>query len=51
MRMGCSESGGRKEVFEIADDEQLFGCEFEYEEQGYDTYFYNMKWLKWKINA
>ena len=32
LRMGCSDNGGRKEVFEIADDEQLFGHEFDYEE-------------------
>ena len=36
---------GRKETFEMADDEQLIGCEFHYDE----NYFRGLTWLKWKV--
>ena len=37
--------GDRKEVFEIADDEQLIGCELYYEKR----FFSGVKWIKMKI--
>ena len=38
---------GRREVFEIADDEQLIGCELSYSR---DSCFRGVTWLKWKIS-
>ena len=38
--------GGRKEVFDIADNEQLLGCELDYCTQ----YFRGVTWLKIKVN-
>jgi hypothetical protein len=39
------EFGGRREVFVIADDEQLIGCELDHN----DDSFLGLSWLKWKI--
>jgi hypothetical protein len=40
------ENGGRVEIFEIAADEQLIGCELE----SSPDYFCGVTWLKWKIS-
>jgi hypothetical protein len=37
--------GERREAFNIADDEQLIGCELEYD----SLFFRGVTWLKWKI--
>jgi hypothetical protein len=37
--------GGRKEIFEIADDEQLIGCEFE----NNGEVFVGLTWIKIKV--
>ena len=37
----------RREVFNIAQDEQLFGCELE--KRTSDRFFCGVTWLKWKI--
>ena len=36
------EYGGRREVFDLADDEQLIGCELDYG----TNYFFGVSWLK-----
>ena len=41
------EYGGRREIFEIADNEQLIGCELDH----CKDYFRGVTWLKWKITA
>ena len=38
--------GGRREVFEIADDEQLIGCELDYDDI---KNFIGVIWLKMKL--
>jgi hypothetical protein len=40
-------TGGRVEIFEIAADEQLIGCELDYMGCGF-TSFCGVTWLKWK---
>jgi len=37
---------GSREVFNIADDEQLIGCELEHDHL---SLFRGVSWLKWKI--
>jgi hypothetical protein len=37
----------RVELFEIAFDEQLIGCELNIDE---DDYFIGLTWLKWKLS-
>ena len=49
VAMGLSDDwlhkwGGRSEVFDIADDEQLIGCELEHD----GPFFRGITWLKWK---
>ena len=39
------ECGGRKEVFEIADDEHLIGCKLDQSE----FYFEGVSWIKMKV--
>ena len=43
---------GRVETFEIAADEQFFGCELDHgtDGDGDDDFFLGVTWLKWKIN-
>ena len=52
VQIGCSDNdlknyffGERREVFEIAEDEQLIGCELEYDE---NCWFCCVTWLKMK---
>ena len=42
--------GGRKEVFEIDEDEQLIGCELDqdYYQDRYEPRFVGVTWLKMK---
>ena len=40
------ELGGRREFFDIADDEQLFGCEIDYNLE----FYLGVTWLKLKIS-
>jgi len=45
-------NGGRVEIFEIADDEQLIGAELyhcDFYDNGYDC-FYGVTWFKCKIS-
>ena len=37
--------GGRRDIFDIADDEKLIGCVLEYG----SSKFLGITWLKWKI--
>ena len=51
VAVGCSDEdvvlfGGRVEVFEIADNEQLIGCELDF----CVDYFRGLTWLKMKIS-
>ncbi len=39
------EHGGRRELFDIADDEQLIGCELKKTE----SYFCGLTWKKMKV--
>jgi hypothetical protein len=50
VRLGYGEKdvryfGGRREIFEIAKDEQLIGCELDHR----DLFFMGVTWLKMKI--
>jgi hypothetical protein len=38
--------GGRREVLDVADDEQIIGCELEY----FGQFFIGVTLLRWKIS-
>ena len=42
-------AGGRVVTFEIAADEQLIGCELDYDHGVSGDFFLGVTWLKWKI--
>ena len=44
-----SKFGGRVEVFDIAEDEQLIGCKLDAENVWGEDFFLGVTWLKMKV--